>query len=71
MISEPISGFRFLSSFHRVQNAKAFVGATITITQKISFFFQIEDCGREAAAFFARKLWKFSENFGSAHGPSN
>jgi hypothetical protein len=39
------------------------VGATITIAKEISLIFQVEDCGREATTFFARKLWKFSENF--------
>jgi hypothetical protein len=48
-----------------------FVGATITIAKQIGFFFQIENCGREAATFFARELGKFSENFGCTHAQSH
>jgi hypothetical protein len=44
------------------QHVKAFVGAMITIAKQIAFFFQIENCGREVATFFAGALGKLSEN---------
>jgi hypothetical protein len=57
--------------FHHIQDAKVFVGAAITITKQIGFFFQVEDCGREAAAFLAREFGKLSENLGCAHEQSH
>src|SRR5262249_10334565 len=63
----PRAGLGIFFFFHHVQHTEALVRSAIAMAQQVRFFFQFEDGSGKLTTFFARELWKLSNDFGRAH----